>query len=106
MRGNSRGIYDSLYDFPYLYSSKTLKGYVSNAKNEDEYEAIQQYMRRFNIYDNKEYKGYLSVTRSIQKELYEEQPINWNDLCKDYTPVVQYDGSITFSKKPKYMEGF
>lgn len=99
-----RGIYGALYHNPFLYSSATLKCYVAQANSEDEYEALQRYMERFDIFDNKEYKGYLSVTRSIQEELYEDAPISWNNLMKDYTPLVQYDGTISFSKKPKYME--
>lgn len=101
-----RGIYGALYHNPYLYSSETLKGYVAKANKDDEYESIQRYMERFEIFNNREYKGYLSVTRSIQKELYEDQPITWNELCDGYTPIVQYDGTISFSKKPKYMEDF
>jgi hypothetical protein len=100
-----RGLYGSLYHQPYLYGSDTLKQFTNNARSDEEYEAVQRYMERFDVFDKPEYAGYLSVTRSIQEELYEPEAISWEELFGQYTAMIEFDGTIRFKPLNKSLIG-
>ena len=104
-----RGIYKNLHDFPYLYSSNQLRGYYEGTRNDGEVLAIKEYMEQHGVFDNSQYKGYLSITRKIQEDLYVPEAIDWMELQNEFTPIVDFDGSIRFKKLdkiPKWLEGF
>lgn len=100
-----RGYYGSLYQTPYLYNSSALKRYFEHARSEDEVKAIKHHMERYEVYDQKEYAGYMAVTRLIQEEFYEEEAVEWDSIKDLYTPFVAYDGTIRLKPNSKSLIG-
>lgn len=100
-----RGYYGALYQTPYLYNSSSLKRYFEHARSEDEVMAIKHHMERYEVYDHKEYAGFMAVTRLIQEDLYEEKETEWDSLQDLYTPFVAYDGSIRLKPNKKALIG-
>lgn len=94
MKNGLRGYYGALYQTPYLYSSDAMKRYAQHTKSDEEMRAIYHHLKRHGVWDDKQYKGYYAVTRTIQEHFYEEHEVGWNNITDFYSPFVQFDGSL------------
>ena len=95
-----RSQYSYLNATPYLYSSKELRHMYNESRSRKETESILTHMRNHEVFDNKEYKGYFSLSQVIEEDLYgeEEAILNWQDLMERYQIVATKSG-IKFREK-------
>ncbi|MGE6963996.1 hypothetical protein ACQKIW_29815 [Bacillus thuringiensis] len=100
-----RSQYSYLNATPYLYSSKELRHMYNESKSKKETESILTHMRNHEVFDNKEYKGYFSLSQVIEEDLYgeEEDILNWQDLMERYQIVATKSG-IKFREKDELTE--
>lgn len=103
--GYMRSQYSYLNATPYLYSSKELRHMYNESRSRKETEAILAHMRNHEVFDNKEYKGYFSLSQVIEEDLYgeEEDILNWQDLMERYQIVATKSG-IKFREKEELTE--
>ncbi|OKO50833.1 hypothetical protein ABH17_027290 (plasmid) [Bacillus toyonensis] len=92
--------YQMLYSTPYLYSSRTLKQMYKATNNEENVCAIQEHMRRHEVYLDRQYRGYYYLSQKIEEDLYGgELAVSWNQLLDEYQ--LFKDGKGNLSIKPK-----
>ncbi|PFC70208.1 hypothetical protein CN290_27435 [Bacillus cereus] len=92
--------YQMLYSTPYLYSSRTLKQMYKATKNEENVCAIQEHMRRHEVYLDRQYRGYYYLSQKIEEDLYgDELAVSLNQLLDEYQ--LFKDGKGNLSIKPK-----
>ncbi|PGB32815.1 hypothetical protein COM07_28695 [Bacillus toyonensis] len=92
--------YQMLYSTPYLYSSRTLNQMYKATKNEENVCAIQEHMRRHEVYLDRQYQGYYYLSQKIEEDLYgDELVVSWNQLLDEYQ--LFKDGKRNLSIKPK-----
>ncbi|SDE68819.1 hypothetical protein SAMN04487767_13121 [Bacillus wiedmannii] len=92
--------YQMLYSTPYLYSSRTLKQMYKATNNEENVCAIQEHMRRHEVYLDRQYRGYYYLSQKIEEDLYvDELAVSWNQLLDEYQ--LFKDGKGNLSIKPK-----
>ncbi len=103
--GYMRSHYSYLNVTPYLYSSKELRHMYNESRSRKETESILTHMRNHEVFDNKEYKGYFSLSQVIEEDLYgeEEDILNWQDLMERYQIVATKSG-IKFREKEELTE--
>ncbi len=103
--GYMRSHYSYLNVTLYLYSSKELRHMYNESKSRKETESILTHMRNHEVFDNKEYKGYFSLSQVIEEDLYgeEEDILNWQDLMERYQIVATKSG-IKFREKEELTE--
>ena len=68
-----RSQYSYLNATPYLYSSKELRHMYNESRSRKETESILTHMRNHEVFDNKEYKGYFSLSQVIEKKICTEK---------------------------------
>ncbi|MEK4409396.1 MULTISPECIES: hypothetical protein [Bacillus] len=83
--------YDYLNDTPYLYSSKELKSMYKDSRGKGEANAIVKHMERHEVFDNKAYRGYYSLSNEIMDDLYEdeEEILEWEEVIVQYQPILK-----------------
>ncbi|MEH7596248.1 hypothetical protein [Bacillus toyonensis] len=92
--------YQMLYSTPYLYSSRTLKQMYKATNNEENVCAIQEHMRRHEVYLARQYRVYYYLSQKIEEDLYGgELAVSWNQLLDEYQ--LFKDGKGNLSIKPK-----
>ncbi|MFV5169725.1 hypothetical protein [Bacillus cereus] len=92
--------YQMLYGTPYLYSSRTLNQMYKATKNEENVCAIQEHMRRHEVYLDRQYRGYYYLSQKIEEDLYgNELAVSWNQLLDEYQ--LFKDSKENLSIKPK-----
>lgn len=86
--------YDYLNDTPYLYSSKELKNMYKGSRSKGEAKSILSHMERHEVFNNKEYRGYYSLSNDIMDDLYgeEEEILEWEEVVDQYQPVLTPKG--------------
>ncbi|QWG42102.1 hypothetical protein EXW35_12175 [Bacillus mycoides] len=86
--------YDYLNDTPYLYSSKELKSMFKESRGKGETKSILNYMERHEVFNNKEYRGYYSLSNEIMDDLHgdEEEILEWEEVVNQYQPVLTSKG--------------
>ncbi|WP_035430838.1 hypothetical protein [Bacillus sp. UNC322MFChir4.1] len=92
--------YDHLNDTPYLYSSKELRQMYNQSRSRGETESILNHMQNHKVFNQKEYRGYFSLSQVIEEDLYgeEEDILDWQDLMERYEIVATKSG-IKFREK-------
>ncbi|WP_459503095.1 hypothetical protein [Bacillus sp. C1] len=92
--------YACLNETPYLYSSKHLKQMYNQSRSRGEVESIFNHMQRHEVCNEKEYRGYFSLSQVIEEDLYgeEEDILDWQDLMERYEVVATKSG-IKFREK-------
>lgn len=65
--------YDYLNDTPYLYPSKELRSMYKESRGKGEVNSILKHMERHEVSNNKEYRGYYSLSNDIMEDLYGEE---------------------------------
>ncbi len=89
-----------LYSTPYLYSSRTLNQMYKATKNEENVCAIQEHMRRHEVYLDRQYRGYYYLSQKIEEDLYgDELAVSWNQLLDEYQLFKDSKGNLSI--KPK-----
>lgn len=85
---------------PYLYSSNELRRMYNHARSRAETESILNHMKNHEVFDNKEYKGYFSLSQMVAEDLYgeEEDILDWQDLMERYEIVATKSG-VNFREK-------
>jgi hypothetical protein len=69
-------------------------------KNEENVCAIQEHMRRHEVYLDRQYRGYYYLSQKIEEDLYgDELAVSWNQLLDEYQ--LFKDGKGNLSIKPK-----
>ena len=103
--GYMRSQYSYLNATPYLYSSKELRHMYNESRSRKETESILTHMRHHEVFDNKEYKGYFSLSQVIEEDLYgeEEDILDWQDLMDRYQIVATKSG-VKFREKEEQVE--
>lgn len=92
--------YQILYSTPYLYSSRTLNQMYKATKNEENVCAIQEHMRRHEVYLDRQYRGYYYLSQKIEEGLYgDELAVSWNQLLDEYQLFKDSKGNLSI--KPK-----
>ncbi|KEK23514.1 hypothetical protein [Bacillus gaemokensis] len=82
--------YSYLNTTPYLYSSKELRHMYNESRSRGETESILTHMKNHEVLNNKEYKGYFSLSQVVEEDLYgeEEDVLNWQILMDCYEVVA------------------
>ncbi|PHC37134.1 hypothetical protein COF09_27305 [Bacillus toyonensis] len=94
------GQYQMLYSTPYLYSSRTLQEMYRGARKEEDITAIQGHMLRHDVYLDRQYRGYYSLSEKIENDLYgNEHPVSWNELLEDYQLFKDSQGNLSIQPK-------
>ncbi|PFU20246.1 hypothetical protein [Bacillus cereus] len=92
--------YQMLYSTPYLYSSRTLNQMYKATKNEENVCAIQEHMRRHEVYLDQQYRGYYYLSQKIEENLYDDElAVSWNQLLDEYQLFKDSKGNLSI--KPK-----
>ena len=60
--------YDYLNDTPYLYPSKELRSMYKESRGKGEVNSILKHMERHEVSNNKEYRGYYSLSNDIMED--------------------------------------
>ncbi len=112
-RGSLRGIkdikkgerymrwqYNHLNTTPYLHPSKELRQMYNESRSRAETESILNHMKKHNVFNDKDYKGYFSLSQVVEEDLYgeEEDILNWEFLMDCYDVVLTRSG-IKFREK-------
>jgi hypothetical protein len=86
--------YDYLNDTPYLYPSKELKSMYKESRGKGEASSIIKHMERHEVFNNKEYRGYYSLSNDIMDDLCgdEEETLEWDEVVNQYQPVLKAKG--------------
>ncbi|KZD53685.1 MULTISPECIES: hypothetical protein [Bacillus cereus group] len=86
--------YSHLNETPYLYPSKELRSMHRNSNGKKETNAIMGHMERHEVFDNREYRGYYSLSKDIMDDLYEDEDevLEWGDVINEYQPVMTPKG--------------
>ncbi|AFQ15539.1 hypothetical protein P9Y62_06940 [Bacillus thuringiensis] len=86
--------YDYLNDTPYLYSSKELRNMYKESRGKGEANSIVKHMERHEVFNNKEYRGYYSLSNDIMEDLYgeEEEILEWDEMFNQYQPILTSKG--------------
>ncbi|PEL75433.1 hypothetical protein CN603_13195 [Bacillus toyonensis] len=86
--------YDYLNDTPYLYPSKELRIMYKESEGKGEANSIIKHMERYEVFNNKEYRGYYSLSNDIMDNLYgdEEEILEWDEVVNQYQPVLKAKG--------------
>ncbi|HGH7181619.1 TPA: hypothetical protein ACJMKL_003839 [Bacillus luti] len=92
--------YNHLNTTPYLHPSQELLQMYNESRSMKETESIRNHMINHKVYDQKEYKGYFSLSQVLEEDLYgeEEDILNWDILMDCYDVVLKRKG-ITFREK-------
>lgn len=92
--------YNHLNTTPYLHPSKELRQMYNESKSRLETESIMNHMKNHEVFNNKEYKRYFSLSQIIEEDLYgeEEDILNWETLMDCYDAVLTRKG-IVFREK-------
>lgn len=92
--------YTYLNTTPYLHPSKELRDMYNESRSRAETESILKHMKNHEVFDNKEYKGYFSLSQVLEEDLYgeEEDILNWETLMDCYDVVLTRKG-IAFRGK-------
>lgn len=92
--------YNHLNTTPYLHPSKELRDMYNESRSRTETQSILNHMRNHKVFNNKEYKGYFSLSQVVEEDLYgeEEDILNWEILMDCYDVVLTRKG-ITFREK-------
>lgn len=66
----------------------------------NEIESIWNHMQRYEVAEDKQYKGYYRLGIDIKEDLYGEEveEMEWDQLVKEYYPVMTKSG-LKFQKK-------
>ncbi|AEA15545.1 MULTISPECIES: hypothetical protein [Bacillus] len=93
--------YDYLNDTPYLYSSKELRNMYKESRGKGEANSIVNHMERHEVFNNKEYRGYYSLSNDIIEDLYgeEEEILEWDEMVNQYQPILTSKGLQLKRKK-------
>ncbi|MEH7649058.1 hypothetical protein, partial [Bacillus toyonensis] len=79
---------------------RTLKQMYKATNNEENVCAIQEHMRRYEVYLARQYRGYYYLSQKIEEDLYGgELAVSWNQLLDEYQ--LFKDGKGNLSIKPK-----
>ncbi|KAB2425377.1 MULTISPECIES: hypothetical protein [Bacillus cereus group] len=86
--------YDYLNDTPYLYPSKELRSMYKESRGKGEANSIVKHMERHEVFNNKEYRGYYSLSNDIMEDLYgeEEEILEWDEIVNQYQPILTSKG--------------
>ena len=73
----------------------------NESKSRSETESIMNHMKNHEVFNNKEYKRYFSLSQVIEEDLYgeEEDILNWEILMDCYDVVLSRKGIIFREKK-------
>lgn len=93
--------YNHLNTTPYLHPSKELRQMYNESKSRLETESIMNHMKNHEVFNNKEYKRYFSLSQVIEEDLYgeEEDILNWETLMDCYDAVLTKKGIIFREKE-------
>ncbi|WP_100617995.1 hypothetical protein [Bacillus cereus] len=93
--------YNHLNTTPYLHPSKELRQMYNESKSRSETESIMNHMKNHEVFNNKEYKRYFSLSQVIEENLYgeEEDILNWEILMDCYDVVLSRKGIIFREKE-------
>jgi hypothetical protein len=93
--------YNHLNTTPYLHPSKELRQMYNESKSRSETESIMNHMKNHEVFNNKEYKRYFSLSQVIEEDLYgeEEDILNWEILMDCYDVVLARKGIIFREKE-------
>lgn len=77
-----------------MYPSKELRNMYKDSKGKGEANSIVKHMERHEVFDNKEYRGYYSLSNEIMEDLYgdEEEILEWEDVVDQYQPILKAKG--------------
>lgn len=77
----------------------------NESRSRKEMESILTHMRSHEVFDNKEYKGYFSLSQVIEEDLYgeEEDILDWQDVMERYQIVATKSG-VKFREKEEQAE--
>lgn len=92
--------YSNLNTTPYLHPSRELRQMYNESRSRVETESILNHMQNHEVFNNKEYRGYFSLSQVLEEELYgeEEDLLNWEILMDCYDVVLTKSG-IKFREK-------
>ncbi|EOW9529802.1 hypothetical protein ACO11K_003560 [Bacillus cytotoxicus] len=92
--------YNHLNTTPYLHPSKELRQMYNESRSRAETESILNHMKKHNVFNDKDYKGYFSLSQVVEEDLYgeEEDILNWEFLMDCYDVVLTRSG-IKFREK-------
>ncbi len=73
----------------------------NESRSRAETESIMNHMKNHEVFNNKEYKRYFSLSQVIEEDLYgeEEDILNWETLMDCYDAVVTRKGIIFREKE-------
>lgn len=93
--------YNHLNITPYLHPSKELRQMYNESKSKSETESIMNHMKNHEVFNNKEYRGYFSLSQVVEEDLYgeEEDILNWETLMDCYDAVLTRKGIIFREKE-------
>ena len=93
--------YNHLNTTPYLHPSKELRSMYNESRSRSETESIMNHMKNHEVFNNKEYKRYFSLSQVIEEDLYgeEEDILNWEVLMDCYDVVLAK--KVLYSVKKK-----
>ncbi len=99
--GYMRWQYNHLNTTPYLHPSQELRQMYNGSKSRAETESIMNHMKNHEVFNNKEYKRYFSLSQVIEEDLYgeEEDILNWETLMDCYDVVLTRKGIIFREKE-------
>ncbi|UNP78493.1 hypothetical protein MN033_10210 [Bacillus nitratireducens] len=86
--------YSHVNETSYLYPSKELRNMYRASNGKKETNAIVDHMERYEVFDNREYKGYYRLSNDIMDDLYgdEDEVLGWGDVINEYQPVMTSKG--------------
>ncbi|HDR7711380.1 TPA: hypothetical protein QCX89_003392 [Bacillus cereus] len=86
--------YDYLNGTPYLYPSKELRSMYKESRGKGEVNSILKHMAKHEVSNNKEYRGYYSLSNDIMEDLYgeEEEILEWDEMVNQYQPILTSKG--------------
>ncbi|AWC29470.1 hypothetical protein [Bacillus cytotoxicus] len=92
--------YNHLNTTPYLHPSKELRQMYNESRSRAETESILNHMKKHNVFNDKDYKGYFSLSQVVEEDLFgeEEDILDWQDLMERYEIVATKSG-VTFREK-------
>jgi len=73
----------------------------NESRSRAETESIMNHMKNHEVFNNKEYKRYFSLSQVIEEDLYgeEEDILNWETLMECYDAVLTRKGIIFREKE-------
>ncbi|EEM33695.1 hypothetical protein bthur0003_37190 [Bacillus thuringiensis serovar thuringiensis str. T01001] len=71
------------------------------SRGKGEANSIVNHMERHEVFNNKEYRGYYSLSNDIIEDLYgeEEEILEWDEMVNQYQPILTSKGLQLKRKK-------